>query len=107
MIFIILLTDILSFLLDPTVTERELEPLKQDVGVDVVNSCEDSSLVETNSAVKNEIVEETSAVENKETCSNSQVTIETDVNDDTMVASIWFKFICHIKKELSKQSANI
>ena len=88
MIFIILRTDILSFLLDPSVTEKELEPLKQDVGMDVVNTCEDSSVVETNSAEKNEIVEETSAVENKETCSNSQVTIETDVNDDTAVASI-------------------
>ena len=81
-------TDILSFLLDPAVTEKELEPLKQDVGMDVVNTCEDSSVVETNSAEKKEIVEETSAVENKETCSNSQVTIETDVNDDTAVASI-------------------
>ena len=58
MIFIILPTDILSFLLDPAVTEKELEPLKQDVGMDVVNTCEDSSVVETNSAEKNEIVEE-------------------------------------------------
>ena len=49
-------TDILSFLLDPAVSERELEPLKQDVGTDVVNSLEDSSVVETNSAEKNEIV---------------------------------------------------
>ena len=56
--------------------------------MDEVNSLEDSSVVETNSAEKNEIVEETSAVENKEACSNSQVTIENDVNNDTVVASI-------------------
>ena len=56
--------------------------------MDTIVSSEDSSVIETNSAEKNEIIEETSAKENKETSSNSQVPNETDVSDDTVVASI-------------------
>ena len=84
----ILPTYILLLLSDPIATEKDLGSLKQGVGMDTVVSLEDSSVIETNSTEKNKVIEEASAVENKETCSNSQVTNETDDGDDKVVASI-------------------
>ena len=56
--------------------------------MDTKNSLEDISVIETNSAEKNEIIEDPSAVENIEKSSSSQVTKETDLSNDTVVASI-------------------